>query len=89
MQLAKDAGATSIIIETGSKLVVDLWLSRSTIRSEINPILCDIETKRGKFRGSCMCQKAFRIMFQNMWMHVTPNFLLHIVQNDCTLMNDE
>jgi ribonuclease HI len=25
MQLAKDAGTTSIIIETNSKLVVDLW----------------------------------------------------------------
>jgi hypothetical protein len=45
VEVAKDAGATSIIIETDSKLVVDLWQSRSTNRSEINPILCDIETR--------------------------------------------
>jgi hypothetical protein len=103
LQLAKDAGATSIIIETDSKLVVDLWQSRSTNRSEINPILCDIETRSLYFSsfsivlvyreanlgGHAYAKEASSIMFQNMLMHVTPNFLLRIVHDDCSLMNDE
>jgi hypothetical protein len=102
LQLAKDAGATSIIIETDSKLVVDLWQSMSTNRSKINHILCDIETRSLYFSflivnvyrevnlGAHACAKeASSIMFQNMWMHVSLNFLLHIVHDDCSLMNDE
>jgi hypothetical protein len=103
LQLAKDMGVQRIAIETYSKLVADMWQSRSTNRSEIKPILCDIESRSLDFFSFLLdhvnhvanlvahaCAKETSSGFhENLRMNVIPNFLARIVQKDCILMNDE
>jgi hypothetical protein len=80
-----------------------MWQFRSTNRSEIKPILCDIKSRSLDFFSFSLahvyreanlaahtCAKEASSDFkQNLWMNVTLNFLVHIVQDECIWINDE
>jgi hypothetical protein len=90
--VAKDMGVRRIVVETDSKLVADMWQSRSTNRLEIKPILCDVESRSLNFFSFSLVHvyheanltaharaKEASDFQQNLWMDVTPNFLGRIV----------
>ncbi|CAO2201636.1 unnamed protein product [Urochloa humidicola] len=97
VQLARDIGAQEVILETDSSSVVNLWNSRTTCRSEIAPILRDIEASSLAFSSFTMsfvrreanlaahvCAKeASPVYVHSMWVDVAPDFLYRIVQEEC------
>jgi hypothetical protein len=82
-------GVGRIVVETDSKLVAHMWQFRSTNRSEIKPILCDIESRSLDFFSFSLahvyrevnlpahtCAKEASSDFkQKLWMNVTRTSL--------------
>ena len=96
-KLACDLGLGNITIETDAREVVNLWRSREQGRSEIAPILQEIEELssnleffqlnfigRGANEGAHLCAKqASSIRRRCLWINFVPRFLVECLQNDC------
>jgi ribonuclease HI len=97
VQLASDIGLSRIEVETDASVVVMLWKDRANGRSEIAPILLEIEeiTRNMEYfhlkfigreanEGAHLCAKqASASRRRCLWINYVPVFLADCLQNDC------
>jgi hypothetical protein len=90
-----------VVMETDSLELVNLWKNRATQRSELAPILYDIQEKVSSFasfsvvhvsrsanQAAHACASFAVSSAFEVWVEFPPSFLLKPLQNDCNYVTE-